>query len=139
MKVFLVIFALLVTGAINSVHAGDGDDGGEKAEGVLGAVADFVGSFFGDDGDGDKTNNAGKGNNSGKAKGKGKGKGKGVNSGRPVPVMEDNDSSAEFIAARIAADTGWAKDEMIPYSKRLAKTLSQLSAREQAIVFYGSH
>ena len=79
----------------------------------------------------------GKGGKGGKGGRGGKG-GKGVNSGRPVPELQDNTTSAEFIAARIAADTGWPKEEMITYGRRLAKTLSQLSAKEQAEIFYGS-
>ena len=62
-----------------------------------------------------------------------------VNDGNPVPDIQDNDSSADFIAARIAADTGWPAEEMVPYGRRLAKTLSQLSAKEQAEIFYGSN
>jgi len=59
--------------------------------------------------------------------------------GSAAPPIQNNDSSVEFIAAQIAAETGWAKEKMIPYSTRLAKTLSQLSAKEQAEVFYGSN
>ena len=92
-------------------------NGSETTSGVIDAITDFIQSFFDDDDTG----------------------GEDVNSGNPVPVMEDTPSSAEFIAARIAADTGWAKEEMVPYSARLAKTLSQLSAKEQAVVFYGSN
>ena len=64
--------------------------------------------------------------------------GKGPNSGKPIPQINDDQASAGLIADRIAADTGWPKEEMIPYATRLAKTLSQLSAKEQAEVFYGS-
>ena len=82
----------------------------------------------------------GKGGGSGSGDGLGGGVGGGrVNDGNPVPEIQDNDSSADFIAARIAADTGWPAEEMVPYGRRLAKTLSQLSAKEQAEVFYGSN
>ena len=73
------------------------------------------------------------------ADGKGGKGGKGVNGGVPVPEVQNDEASADFLAARIAGDTGWPAEEMIPYATRLAKTLSQLSAKEQAEVFYGSN
>jgi hypothetical protein len=130
MKAFLVILTMFVTGITNSVYAaGSQQEGSETTSGIIDAITEFIQSFFGDD---DGKNVPDKGNNNNRDKDKN------VNNGEPVPVMEETPSSAEFIAARIAADTGWAKEEMIPYSTRLAKTLSQLSAKEQSEVFYGS-
>ena len=139
MKVFLVILTAFITLGSSSAYAQDDQAAKrEKAEGIFNAIADFLASVFGDgdeeeaDAGGNNGNGNGNGNN-GNAYGFGKDK----DDGSSVPAIQDNDSSADFIASQIAAETGWAKEKMIPYSARLAKTLSQLSAKEQAEVFYG--
>ena len=140
MKVFLVIVAMFVAGITDSAYAaGDQQDQGETTEGIIDAIKDFFESLFGDSGNsGDTSGDTAGTHSAGENSANGSEGSPNSGGGNSIPVMQDNDSSAEFIAAQIAADTGWAKDEMIPYSKRLAKTLSQLSAKEQAEVFYGS-
>jgi hypothetical protein len=57
--------------------------------------------------------------------------------GATTPHVQSNDASTEFLAEQLEADTGWKKERMIPYAERLAKTLSQYSAKEQGRIFYG--
>ena len=145
MKVFLVILMMFVTLGSSPAHAGNGQAAGlDKSQGIFHAIADFLSSMFGDGLD--ELNSPG-------GNGKGSGQGKGVaQGGNPVgkgdawgrggdpngALIQYNDSSFQFLATQIAADTGWPQEKMLPYSRRLARTLSQLSAEEQIEVFFGS-
>jgi len=144
MKALLVIITMFVTLGSTSAYAGAEEDARrERAKGVFSAIADFLSSVFGGgEDDGTAGDDAGSGGTAG-AGAAGAASDAGASAAMAggedsVPAIQDNDSSAEFIAAQIAAETGWSKEKMMPYSTRLAKTLSQLSAKEQAEVFYGS-
>ena len=60
-----------------------------------------------------------------------------INSGKPVPYLTENLASAEFIAMRIAKDTGWKEKDLLPYGWGLCKTLSQFSPTEQQVLWFG--
>ena len=60
-----------------------------------------------------------------------------INSGKPVPYLGDNQASADFIAQRLKKDTGVDEKHFTRLAKKLAKSLSQLNAGEQAEVWYG--
>ena len=143
MKVFLVILMMFVTLGSSPAHAGNGQAAGlDKGQGIFHAIADFLSSMFGDGLD--ELNSPG-GNGKGKGgaaggvpNGKGDAWGRGGNPNGDGALIQYNDSSFQFLATQIAADSGWPQEKMLPYSRRLARTLSQLSAEEQIEVFFGS-
>ena len=66
-----------------------------------------------------------------------------INDGQPVPVIDEG--SGSFLVKRIAQDADQlhgqesteAQQTYDTYANKLAKTLSQLNAQEQQVVFYG--
>lgn len=62
----------------------------------------------------------------------------GVNSGNPVPYLTNDDLSANFLALRMALDTGGNLNDFMTYAESLAKTLSQYSAADQNYFWHGS-
>ena len=66
-----------------------------------------------------------------------------INNGEPVPTIDEG--SGDFLVRRIAEDADQlhgqesteAQHTYGSYADKLAKTLSQLNAHEQQIVFYG--
>ena len=60
-----------------------------------------------------------------------------INSGKPVPFIQYDTVSAEFLAKLTKKNYGGDEEDWLPYSWRLAKTLSQLSAAEQNEIWYG--
>ena len=60
------------------------------------------------------------------------------NSGNPVPHLQDDSSSADFIANSLAADSGVDAKHFERFARKLVKSLSQLTAAQQDEVFYGS-
>lgn len=57
-----------------------------------------------------------------------------------APPISDDEQSADFLEGVISSESpvSFQTGQYKPYSKRLAKVLSQLTTAEQSIVFYGS-
>ena len=63
--------------------------------------------------------------------------GAGINSGNPVPYIQADEASAEFLAERVAKDSGGDEEDYLWFARSLAKTLSQFTAAEQNEFWYG--